>query len=254
MPLTITASDIIQSDPRLRVKTLTALHNPNQASWFGMHQDYSEGFVGDETPPPEHDAGLILVKRLLSGERGHYGPLEHNVIVFGVTGFPHSVMQQARTHRVGISFDVQSMRYTGSRIVDYVRCINGRPKFDDIFFQRPVGCYQGRAGGFYHYSKEERDLDMSLMAETARRYSVLIHHGVAEEHARGVLAFEYRQNFVVSFNIRSLMHFLDLRAKLDAQLEIQALCELMMVEFEKWTPAIAAYYKEKRWGKARLAP
>jgi thymidylate synthase (FAD) len=56
------------------------------------------------------------------------------------------------------------------------------------------------------------------------------------------------------FNVRSLMHFLDLRAKLDAQLEIQALCELMMVEFEKWTPAIAAYYKEKRWGKARLAP
>jgi thymidylate synthase (FAD) len=163
-------------------------------------------------------------------------------------------MQQARTHRVGISFDVQSMRYTGSRILDYVRCINGQPKFDDIFFQRPVGLYHGRDGGYYHYSQEERDLDMSLMAETARRYSVLIHQGVAEEHARGVLAFEYRQNFVVSFNIRSLMHFLDLRAKLDAQLEIQALCELMMVEFEKWTPAIAAYYKEKRWGKARLAP
>jgi thymidylate synthase (FAD) len=254
MSLTITASGILQSDPRLRVQTLTALHNPNQASWFGMRQDYSERFVGDETPPPEHDAGLILVKRLLSGERGHYGPLEHNVIVFGVAGFPHSVMQQARTHRVGISFDVQSMRYTGSRIVDYVRHINSMPKFDDIFFQRPVGLYHGRNGSYYNYSKEDRDNDMYLMNETAKRYSDLVHRGVAEEHARGVLAFEYRQNFVVSFNIRSLMHFLDLRAKLDAQLEIQALCELMMVEFEKWTPAIAAYYKEKRWGKARLAP
>jgi len=254
MSLTITASDIIQSDPRLRVQTLTALHNPNQASWFGMHQDYSERFVGDETPPPAHDAGLILVKRLLSGERGHYGPLEHNVIVFGVAGFPHSVLQQARTPRVGISFDVQSMRYTGSRIVDYVRHINSIPEFADIFFQRPVGFYQGRAGGYYDYSINDRDRDAEIMWASALRYSELIHQGVAEEHARGVLAFEYRQNFVVSFNIRSLMHFLDLRAKLDAQLEIQALCELMMVEFEKWTPVIAAYYKEKRWGKARLAP
>jgi thymidylate synthase (FAD) len=50
------------------------------------------------------------------------------------------------------------------------------------------------------------------------------------------------------------MHFLDLRAKLDAQLEIQALCELLMVEFQKWTPEIAGWYKVNRWGKARLSP
>jgi len=35
---------------------------------------------------------------------------------------PHSVMQQARTHRVGVSFDVQSMRYTG----DGLSAANGR--------------------------------------------------------------------------------------------------------------------------------
>ncbi|XDE62527.1 FAD-dependent thymidylate synthase [Arthrospira platensis BEA 1257B] len=57
----------------------------------------------------ELEAGEIIVKRLLAGERGHYGPLEHPSITFNCGYFPHSVMQQARTHRVGISFDVQCL-------------------------------------------------------------------------------------------------------------------------------------------------
>ena len=49
--------------------------------------------------PDEQRAGEII-KRLLAGERGHFGPLEHAQIVLNVGWFPHSVMQQARTHRV----------------------------------------------------------------------------------------------------------------------------------------------------------
>jgi hypothetical protein len=41
-----------------------------------MHQDYSEGFVASDREqwPDETRAGEICVKRLLAGERGHYGP------------------------------------------------------------------------------------------------------------------------------------------------------------------------------------
>jgi len=77
---------------------------------------------------------------------------------------------------------------------------------------------------------------------------------MSEEHARGMLPFDYRQHFVVTFNMRSLMHFLDLRAKKDAQLEIQQLCELMMPHFLEWSPAIARWYQFTRLGKGRLAP
>ena len=103
---------------RFRVDLISATPNPQQCVYAAMHQDYSEGFVAADRAdwPDETRAGEICVKRLLAGERGHYGPMEHAQIVLNVGWFPHSVMQQARTHRVGVSFDVQSMRYTGERI------------------------------------------------------------------------------------------------------------------------------------------
>ncbi|MFM7548291.1 MAG: FAD-dependent thymidylate synthase, partial [Cyanobacteriota bacterium] len=98
-------------DPRFRVELIAATPNPQQCVYAGMHQDYSEGFVAAARAdwPDEQRAGEICVKRLLAGERGHYGPLEHAQIVLNVGWFPHSVMQQARTHRVGVSFDVQCL-------------------------------------------------------------------------------------------------------------------------------------------------
>jgi thymidylate synthase (FAD) len=47
---------------------------------------------------------------------------------------------------------------------------------------------------------------------------------------------------------------LDLRAKLDAQLEIQALSEAMIPATKEWVPEIFSYYEEKRLHKARLSP
>ncbi|MEO0844696.1 MAG: FAD-dependent thymidylate synthase, partial [Cyanobacteria bacterium J06643_5] len=79
-------------------------------------------------------------------------------------------------------------------------------------------------------------------------------NGISEEHIRGKMPFDYRQHFIVSLNLRSLMHFLDMRNKKDAQLEIQKLCELMLIHFENWVPDIAKWYKSHRLGKARLAP
>jgi thymidylate synthase (FAD) len=152
------------------------------------------------------------VKRLLAGERGHYGPLEHAQIVLNVGWFPHSVMQQARTHRVGVSFDVQSMRYTGDRIC---KAANGELSLDDVFYLRPVGDYSDRQGKKYHYSAELRQQDLELCQQAAARYRDLLQAGFAEEHARGILPFDYRQHFVVSFSLRAFLHFMDLRAKGD---------------------------------------
>jgi thymidylate synthase (FAD) len=54
--------------------------------------------------------------------------------------------------------------------------------------------------------------------------------------------------------MRALMHFLDLRAKLDAQLEIRAMCDLIWPHFEEWAPEVAGWYEQHRLHKARLAP
>lgn len=254
----VTPEYLLQADPRLRVKTLAATERPNQAAWFGMHQDYSEGSVIDDTPPPEHEAGAACVRHLLAGHRGHYGCLEHAQITIGTAGFPHSVMQQARTHRIGVSFDTQSMRYTGNRMLRLERPGEDYDphsfNISDLLYFRPVGVYADRHGKKYGYTEFDLDRDKEIASFAVDHYNQRILEGKAEEHSRGLLPFDFRQNFVVSFTLRSLMHFLDLRAKLDAQLEIRALSHLLMLEFEKWTPEIGAWYRANRLAKARLAP
>ena len=239
------------SDPYFRVTLLSRTEQPQTLIWQAMHQDYSEQYVAYEDPPCESEAGNIAVKRLLQGGRGHYGPLEHPSITFSVGWFPHSVMQQARTHRVGVSFDVQSMRYTGDRIA---RAADGDLDLEDVFYLRPVGDYSDRQGKKYAYTDELRQQDLELCRQAAVRYRDLLQAGFAEEHARGILPFDYRQHFVVSFSLRAFLHFMDLRAKADAQWEIRQLCELMWPHFQEWAPEIASWYRDHRWGKARLAP
>lgn len=240
-------------DPYFSVRLLASTPYPQRLCWDAMHQDYSEDFVAGAAPylPGETTAGEICVKRLLAGERGHYGPLEHPQITFNVGYFPHSVMQQARTHRVGVSFDVQSMRYTGDRIC---KAANGELDLEEVFYLRPVGDYADRQGKKYAYSGEQRAVDLEICRAAAERYRDLLAAGFAEEHARSILPFDTRQHFVVSFTLRALLHFFDLRAKLDAQDEIRALCGLMRPYLQRWAPEIATWYFEHRWAKARLAP
>lgn len=240
-------------DQCFRVATIARTRAPQQVVYAALHQDYSEEFVmgGRAEFPPEPKAGELVVKRLLAGNRGHYGPLEHPQITLNCGWFPHSVMQQARTHRVSVSFDVQSGRYTGKRILDVVA---GTRDVEEVFYLRPVGQYRDRQGKNYEYTQEHRDADRTWVLAAAERYSQDLGRGLSEEHARGKIPFDIRQHFVVSFNLRSLMHFLDLRYKADAQLEIQQLCELIYPHFEGWVPEIAEWYTKGRKNKALLAP
>jgi thymidylate synthase (FAD) len=45
-----------------------------------------------------------------------------------------------------------------------------------------------------------------------------------------------------------------LRAKPDAQLECQKLCDLIWPHFQEWVPAIAEWYEKHRLKKGRLSP
>lgn len=240
-------------DPRFCVEMLRATERPQALIYAAMHQDYSENLVARESHTlaiSEEKAGEILVRRLLAHQ--HYGPLEHPQISFNVGYFPHSVMQQARTHRVGVSFDVQSGRYTSKRIIQAAK---GERDLEDVFYLRPVGTYTDRQGSPYLYGPELRARHLKQVQEAAEQYRINVEdNGMAEEHARGLLPFDVRQHFIVSFNTRSLMHFLDLRSPRDAQLEIQQLTDLLWPHFEGWVPDVAAWYAKNRLGKNKLAP
>jgi thymidylate synthase (FAD) len=144
-----------------------------------------------------------------------------------------------------------SMRYTGDRIR---KAANRELELEEVFYLRPLGSYSDRQGKRYEYNQTQRAIDLELCRAAAERYRDLLDAGYAEEHARGILPFDYRQHFVVSFSLRALLHFLDLRAKLDAQQEIRSLCDLLWPHLQVWTPEFAGWYEKSRLHKARLAP
>lgn len=270
-----------RADPYFRIEVLSQTWNPQKVIYAALHQDYSEEYIWDElgsdvnsadvddfdqimqsvsrgpcTPvhiwngPSEEKCGEIAVERLLKGGRGHWGPLEHPQIVFNCGWFPHSTMQQLRTHRHA-SFDVQSGRYSGKRIADVVL---GAREVEEVFYLRPVGDYKDRSGKKYTYTKEHRYYDKLWCIDACNRYKEKIDEGFSEEHARGTIPFDVRQHWVVSCNMRSLVHLLSIRGKTDAQLECQQWADLVLPHFKNWAPQIFSYFEQHQWKKGRLAP
>lgn len=246
-------------DNRFRTVVLDKTEKPNRLCYLAMHQDYSEGAVADRLhlieKLSEKELGDIVVKRCV--KYSHWGILEHPSITINVIGFPHSVLSQARTHRVGISFDVQSMRYTSQRLLDLVDELgeDNNEKIAEQIYLRPIGKYVDRNGVKYEVTSEILNHQYKIAERSLRDYYHAIKTlGFSPEHARGLLVYDFRQNFVVTFNLRSILHFLDLRHKADAQLEIQQLSHKLFNIVEEWVPEIAAEYEKKRLGKNKLSP
>lgn len=248
----VTAKELIKLDGQMKVVKLQAYPIPEQVVWQAGKNDYSEIPIENAKTPLPSDCGKWVVEQLLANERGHWGPLEHPQITFSCSGFVHSVIVQARTHRIGTSWDVQSQRYTGKRVI---KVAHNELRPEDVFYVRPPGYYTNRKGKKYEWTPEQYDEKLQVCSILSLQYEKDCEElGLSEEHARDYLPQAIRQNFVVSFNLRSILHFMDLRAKLDAQLEIQALCELFAPELEAWVPNVWKYYEEKRLHKARLSP
>lgn len=229
-----------RNSPRVEISQATRSRS------YSESLELYDGFVYCATV----STGALIIRRnrkvMVSGNC-----LEHPQITFNVGYFPHSMMQQIRTHRVGVSFDVQSFRYTGQRIINVAL---GQQDVEEVFYLRPVGKYTNRQGKRYFYSEEQRAEDLKWCIDACQHYKKRIEEGLSEEHARGLIPFDARQHFVLSCNLRSLMHLLDLRWKKDAQLEAQKFCELLYVHLENWCPSVAQWYLENRAQKAKLSP
>jgi thymidylate synthase (FAD) len=240
-------------DPYFRVEVLSSTSNPQTVIYSGLHQDYCEDFVWDKINkfPSEQRCGEIAIEQLLASNRHHWGPIEHPQIVFNVGWFPHSAMQQMRTHRTGISFDVQSGRYTSQRILDVAE---GKRDIEEVFYLRPVGFYTDRQGAKYNYTQEQRDEDIKLIRNNVLRYALRIAEGLSEEHSRGLIPFDIRQHWVMSCNMRTLCHLINMRGKKDAQLECQVLSYKLLEHFHMWAPQIAQWFEKNMYLKGRLAP
>lgn len=234
--------------PQFRVTTIAATDNPQKVAYLALHQDYSPDYVTD-TELSDDECGKVVVDRLLKGNRGHWGPLEHPSITLAIRCDHHTLMQ-LRTHR-HLTFDCQSMRYTSDHIK---RVGRGEVDVEDVFYIRPEGIYESRDKKGYVWDETRHHDARYRMQVDAGDYADDLDSGIAPEHARHYIGGCLLQNAVVSGNLRSWLHLLEVRAKLNAQLEIQAIADLIHLELLRWAPDVVAWWGTNRGQKAVLAP
>ena len=251
------------NDSHFRVEVISRTPDPQRSIYAAMHQDYSHKFVYDDLDVfhgwkdpyrvgeylDEKEAGLRVIRNCLKFK--HFGPLEHPQIILNIGGFPHSTMQQYRTHRTGVSFDCQSFRYTSKMILN---AVDDPITIQRVFYIRPVGYYTNGKGKKCEYTHEMRKADLGFCYLAAVRYKELYEAGLPEEHCRSIIPFDIRQNWVMSMNLRAAFHIIEMRSTADVQPESQVLAGMILEKIRDWCPEVTEYFIEKRIGKNLSAP
>lgn len=142
-----------------------------------------------------------FIKKLT--DLGHESPLEHCTFTFGVEGVSRALLAQLTRHRIA-SYSVKSQRYVKERQFEYVT-----PKSiedDDMLFLEYI----------------------KLMNDIQAFYNLAIKKGVQPEDARYVLPNACSTQLIMTFNIRSLLNFFELRCCNRAQWEIRQMADMML--------------------------
>ena len=223
----------------MQVTTLEATPNPEDVIVQAARNDYETEYVGDMDideliDRSGSDTKEEFIHRIL--ERGHFGVTEHPYLTLSFEGVSRVCMAQATRHRHQ-SFDVQSLRY--------VDLTDDSKDFDELFYIPSEITHNERIEAGYR-----QQLKSSL-----REYRGLIEFGIPKDEARYVLPLATRVNMVMSGNLRSMLHFLDLRLSADVQNETIEYAELVAQELEEWCPIVTDYYMENMNPREnRLAP
>lgn len=267
----LTPSDLLKLDPHIRVERgeCGTSPNPQRAVWYGMHACVAEGFTIDDSSSDETTAGNCIVRNLLV-KADHYSPLRFANLTVHCAGLPHDAAMQLRTHQDSAHL-VQSMRYSGSRILDVVdeieeigaTCEDDRWQLSDeaidvleqIHYEPPAGfTYTDRYGARVNFDEDERRVVFGMAYLGYKSYARRVRLGHPAEMARRSLPAGYRQNMSISADLQAWLHLLDQRTRADAQLECRAVAEAIMEILDDWVPEIAEWYRKNRHGKAKLAP
>ncbi|MFC4455084.1 FAD-dependent thymidylate synthase [Deinococcus sonorensis] len=189
-------------------------------------------FGGDSAlPMTARDSKLI--RYLL--QHHHGSPFEHNLITFKVV-CPIFVDRQMVRHRVGVSKNEISGRYV---------------EMQERMYQ--PGTFRRQAPSNRQASVEDDGtLDQAAAARTWEAawqasyaaYQQLLALGVTREQARGVLPQAMYTESYYTFNVRSLLHFLELRDHEGAQYETRLYARAMGELAEPLFPVTFAAWRE----------
>lgn len=176
---------------------------------------------GSTSTDEERDKKLI--KFLLDNDHG--SPFEHTFFTFHMK-HPILVARQIIRHRIGISFNEVSGRYTELKDQFYIptvwRAQDTKNKQGSVVADLP------------HHQFTAIVHENNLM--TMEYYHKLLDGGVAKEMARMVLPVNLYTEWYMTLNSRSLMHFIGLRSDNHAQFETRQYSHAMACLFKQKMP------------------
>ena len=150
-----------------------------------------------------------LLKYLL--KNGHTSPFEHTQLLYKIK-VPIYILRQWMRHRVGVSYNEISGRYSKMSMEFYI------PQKWRI--QDPVN-KQGSIFASRDNDINNKNMYIEAITMAKDTYNKLLDEGVCRELARGVLPNCLYTEFVFTCNLVSLFHFVRLRLDSHAQWEIQ---------------------------------
>lgn len=150
-----------------------------------------------------------LLKYLLRHQHG--SPFEHTFLQFRIKA-PLFVHAQWVKHRIGTSINTESGRYTEIHEEFYI---------PTTFRKQSESNKQASTDEVIRNSDFARIIYEQSVRQAFDTYKYLLGMGAAREQARGVLPQSTYTSFVFTCNVRSLIHFLQLRTAEGAQYEIR---------------------------------
>lgn len=200
------------SEVALKVKLLRYTPEPEKVIAMAAKLCYSDADIHELTQGIEQKDQANFLQRLM--DMGHLSPVEHASFTFGVEGVSRSLLAQITRHRIA-SFSVKSQRYVSEQS-------HGTGTFNYIIPPRIK-----ELGDEYVEKFEEQMRQIQVWYD--EWIEILGNQGEkSNEDARFVLPNAAETKFVVTMNVRELLHFFSLRCCNRAQWEIRNLAVEML--------------------------
>lgn len=179
------------------------------------------------------------VKRLVRilNDMGHQSPMEHVSFTFAIEGVSRSLTHQLVRHRIA-SYSQKSQRYVREGSFDFVvpTTIQQDQELKSIFLQAMED--QQKAYDELADKLKEKHLETLLEQGIPKKKAEASAEKMAIEDARYVLPNACETKIVVTMNVRTLLHFFNVRCCNRAQWEIQRVAIEMLTLCKKAAPRL----------------
>ena len=195
----------------IKVKLLEHTPNPERVVAMAARLCYSAAGAEELAEKMSDEQVEKLVTKIV--RLGHASPMEHVSFTFGIEGVSRVLTHQLVRHRLA-SYSQQSQRYVAEHDFEYIM----PPSIEE--------------------KPEAKAKFEALMQQIRTVYDELTELDIPREDARYVLANGTETKIVVTMNVRSLLHFFNLRCCHRAQWEIRELAYQMLAEARRAAPLL----------------